>query len=201
MIRVKKAANSAGALNGRRSIRWGKYKLPRDRDEKGNAITEDPMVLDMHKNRPTNLFFRASITKEKRVELAAQKKIRDDFKNSDRYARSLEKRKQMYETRVSYGKIRNFVSCEVAAKEKKEREEGEREKEEERKKALASASGALNSSRPAVPTPAYFSFNPDGTRKEDIVTETPAVDEKKSIFGIAKADEKQFRAYTGSGSY
>ena len=143
--RVKKAANNAGALNGRISIRWGKYKLPRDRDAKGNAITEDPMVLDMHKNRPTNLFFRASITKEKRVELAAQKKIRDDLKKSDGYARSLEKRKEMYETRVSYCKTRNFVSCEVdvrATKEKKEKEEREREKEEERKKALA-----------AVPTP------------------------------------------------
>ena len=99
--RVKKAANNAGALNGRRTIRWGKYKLPRERDEKGNAITEDSFVIEMNKNRPKNLFFRASITKEKRIEIAAQKKVRDDYKNSDGYAKSIQKRKLMYETRVS----------------------------------------------------------------------------------------------------
>jgi hypothetical protein len=36
----------------------------------------------MDKKRPKNLFFRASITKEKRMEIAEQKKVRDAYKNT-----------------------------------------------------------------------------------------------------------------------
>ena len=50
--KVKRAAGAAGALNGRRSIHWGKYKIPRVRDAQGLPMKEDEEVIEMSKNRP-----------------------------------------------------------------------------------------------------------------------------------------------------
>ena len=54
--KVKKAASAAGALNGRRKVRVGKYRLPKILDEKGNPINEDKKVLEMHNSRPDFFF-------------------------------------------------------------------------------------------------------------------------------------------------
>jgi acid phosphatase class B len=111
--KVKKAASAAGALNGRRKMRWGKYRLPKILDEKGIPIKEDQKVLDMHNSRPDKLFFRASITKEKRDELRIKKEEREVFKKTEGYQRIVEAKKEIHDTRVNYGKIRNFEKCDL----------------------------------------------------------------------------------------
>ena len=48
--RVKRAAGAAGALNGRKSIHTGKYKIPRVRDSQGIPMKEDNDVIERSKN-------------------------------------------------------------------------------------------------------------------------------------------------------
>ena len=91
------------------------------------------------------------------------------------YAKSREKKRLMYETRVSYGKNRNFdsYSCEVdirAAEEREEKERREKEKEAKRSSppaasgSSAPASSTSGSSGSDDPNPfSKFKFKPNGT--------------------------------------
>ena len=94
-------------------MRWGKYRLPKILDEKGIPIKEDQKVLDMHNSRPDKLFFRGSITKEKRDELKIKKEEREVFKKTEGYQTIVEAKKEIHDTRVNYGKIRNFEKCDL----------------------------------------------------------------------------------------
>ena len=94
------------------------------------------------------------------------------------YAKSREKKRLMYETRVSYGKNRNFdsYSCEVdirAAEEREEKERREKEKEAKRSSppaasgSSAPASSTSGSSGSDDPNP-FSKFKPNGTTGVDI---------------------------------
>jgi hypothetical protein len=138
--RVKGAAGAAGALNGRKSIHTGKYKIPRIRDSQGAPMKEDDEVIERSKTRPKGIFFRGSITREQKEEFAKIKAEREAFKNDPKFKEISEKRIETIASRVVYGPLRNLDAGkidEIASANRQRLEDYKKEKEKQREDAYA----------------------------------------------------------------
>ena len=107
--KFKAAAKYAGALNGRRPTRFGKYAIPRDpyKNKEGIEILPKPETIRMAKERPI-YYFRGSIDKDTRAAHAAEKQRRIKYKLSPEYQQNIDRRNEYNSSKIILGNKASF---------------------------------------------------------------------------------------------
>ncbi|MCP3929579.1 MAG: hypothetical protein GY705_10805 [Bacteroidetes bacterium] len=159
----KEACKYAGAMNGRQTKPFGKYRKPKykGRDKEGKEIEIQPSADEITRaeNRP-KFYFRSSVDKETRKRLYKEKQERIERKNSQEYKDEVEARKVFKNDKVVLGKNAKFPTTRLdkivserdekdaahAKKKEDAKEEARKKKQaEEAKKAEAETNGKTNS--------------------------------------------------------
>ena len=161
--KFKAAAAYAGALNGRRKMKYGKYQIPKYVNKAGEKITPSAEEINRAERRPT-FFFRGSVDKETRKRHYEEKQKRKDPDEIRKRQEFINKRKEFYKDRIILGdnpsidttRIDEIVrkrnqEDEEHAKLKAEKKEADRlKKEQERAEEAKKEAEALQKTNTAI---------------------------------------------------